>query len=1394
MPLPDELVSSQQDELMPMSDELVSSHQDELMPVPDEMVSSQQQELMVNCVMDSTQMDQLMAASREQLQNAMDASETFGLMWDSGASCCISPDAGDFIGDITPVPFLKKLSGMAKGLWIKGEGKVSWSILDIHGRPRTFELPCYHVPNSPLRLMSTGVLLSTYQGETIKMDSQSATLSGIEGDPIRTPVQAFACGVNNIPTSRAYRLAGLEQAALSLNNVTTVVSAENINLSEVEKELLRWHQRLGHLSFRKVQFLMRTGVLASSTEKRSLHTAAARIRIAPKCAACQFGKQTVRSIKPRSGSHTVRDTPPQGTTTLGVHLPGQRVFVDHFVTSTRGIRLTSRGGRNPSNMFSGGCIFVDGASGLIHVEHQIHLNTHETLEAKRKFDTMCRDMGVVPQTFFSDSGTAFTSRAFEEHLQDYRQIIRFAGTSAHHSNNCAERAIRTVVSIARTMMLHAAMHWPEMADLSLWPMAVDYATFVFNHVPDTSTGMAPIDLFSGQRWPQRRLHDLHVWGAPGYLLAKRLGDAGKIPRFQSRSTRCVFLGISKKHASMIPLLLNPETRAITTPFNVVFDDWFATVGSDPKDLPDFRSPSWARLFGDSIYQHYGDGELDAADDTEDHEDMTASEGQTLSSRERVADAMDQDPVFGGHPHSPVAATPTPVPTASSHPTVASRPSVARTTRVPVQREKRRRSRQSSSLRAMTETHQTASASVPVTPPTPFAPVSPTASVATSSLPASPVPDADLPAPAAVQVKSKGSRLLRELADFNSMGRTEGQPLPARRTRRQLVPSPVIEDSEQESESVEAPHVSPPRVQRGMPDPVEIVDGPRVRRVPAKFRDEVNAFPVAEAHALFGMPPPRLEANKVTKSGPDTPTFLEAMENKEEREAWIAACEKELRGLEDFGCWEEVLASEATTRIIPVHWVLLKKRSPAGELLKHKARIVVLGNQMGYTGYETHAKVSAWSSIRIVLILSLMWGWHTCTCDYAQAFIQSYLDPNKPPVFVGLPRGYKSSLGAPSCLKLKRALYGLDFSPKLWSETLFKALKSYGLQQCEHDPCLFVKPGMMVCTFVDDLAISVKVSEETQRFLKFMQDAGFTLTIDDSLTSFLGIKFERGSDGTFTMTQPGLIDKIINATGLQECNPNGTPSTPNQTLGKDPDGDEFSEQWSYPSVCGMLLYLSTNTRCDIAFAVSQVCRFTHCYKQSHAKAVKMLVRYLAGTREKGTIMKPNGTLELNSHSDSDLAGLYKTDPMEDPNSARSRMGYIISLGGCPLVWKSQLIGSICLATAEAEYYSLSRCLRTLIPIRRTLEEVVAALGINETLRATISSTAFGDNSAAITLATQQRLTSRTRYYHTAAHHFWQHVGTTVFIKAIASALMDADYMTKSMPRPGFEANRKRVQGW
>ena len=78
-------------------------------------------------------------------------------------------------------------------------------------------------------------------------------------------------------------------------------------------------------------------------------------------------------------------------------------------------------------------------------------------------------------------------------------------------------------------MLHSAIHWPEMAETALWPMAVTHAVFLYNHVPRIDSGVAPVDLFTRTRWEQRKFHDIHVWGCPVYVLDKTLADGKKLP-------------------------------------------------------------------------------------------------------------------------------------------------------------------------------------------------------------------------------------------------------------------------------------------------------------------------------------------------------------------------------------------------------------------------------------------------------------------------------------------------------------------------------------------------------------------------------------------------------------------------------------------------------------------------------------------------------------------------------------------------------------------------------------------------------------------------------------------------------------------------------------------------
>ncbi len=207
-------------------------------PNPDRDNSRKADEVVAFCVaMDPNFINAALCAPHK-VKEAMPTDSSFKLIWDSGASHCITNNSKDFVGPIRSAGFMKTLTGLARGLVIKGVGTVTWTVLDVNGKPRTLKMEAYLVPKSPVRLLSTTQLLQTYSGETIRLDDQSATLSGIAGDPLRAPVKAFVNPSNNIPDCAAFQLDELEQAALALNTMVTSVDPRNINLTEPQKELL----------------------------------------------------------------------------------------------------------------------------------------------------------------------------------------------------------------------------------------------------------------------------------------------------------------------------------------------------------------------------------------------------------------------------------------------------------------------------------------------------------------------------------------------------------------------------------------------------------------------------------------------------------------------------------------------------------------------------------------------------------------------------------------------------------------------------------------------------------------------------------------------------------------------------------------------------------------------------------------------------------------------------------------------------------------------------------------------------------------------------------------------------------------------------------------------------
>ena len=234
---------------------------------------------------------------------------------------------------------------------------------------------------------------------------------------------------------------------------------------------------------------------------------------------------------------------------------------------------------------------MDHASSLIHVEHQVTLGAMDTLAAKRSFERMALGNGVAVRNYHGDNGSAFTSREFNRHILDMEQGFTFSGVGAHHQNGVAERAIRTVVTRARVMMLHAALRWPAMTDASLWPMALSHSVHLWNITPKEESGLAPLEIFASSKFQFPIVQGQHVWGCPVYVLDPRLQDGKKIPKWQPRSRRGMFVGYSKDHATSIGCVLNVTTKSITPQFHMVYDDWFSTVANEGLAPP----PNWQDL-------------------------------------------------------------------------------------------------------------------------------------------------------------------------------------------------------------------------------------------------------------------------------------------------------------------------------------------------------------------------------------------------------------------------------------------------------------------------------------------------------------------------------------------------------------------------------------------------------------------------------------------------------------------------------------------------------------------------------------------------------------------------------------------------------------------------------
>ena len=113
-----------------------------------------------------------------------------------------------------------------------------------------------------------------------------------------------------------------------------------------------------------------------------------------------------------------------------------------------------------------------------------------------------------------------------------------------------------------------------------------------------------------------------------------------------------------------------------------------------------------------------------------------------------------------------------------------------------------------------------------------------------------------------------------------------------------------------------------------------------------------------------------------------------------------------------------------------------------------------------------------------------------------------------------------------------------------------------------------------------------------------------MTDEGTMEEYLGILFTPANNGLFRMSQPYLIDRIIDFIhGMKDARRANSPAQVEGALTKDEEGQPSKEDWNYRSIIGMLNFLVNCSHPEMAYAVHQCARFCNDPKHSHEQAVK-----------------------------------------------------------------------------------------------------------------------------------------------------------------------------------------------
>ena len=314
-----------------------------------------------------------------------------------------------------------------------------------------------------------------------------------------------------------------------------------------------------------------------------------------------------------------------------------------------------------------------------------------------------------------------------------------------------------------------------------------------------------------------------------------------------------------------------------------------------------------------------------------------------------------------------------------------------------------------------------------------------------------------------------------------------------------------------------------------------------------------------------------------------------------------------------------------------------------------------------------------TSIRILLAVVARMDWELEQMDVKTAFLHGNLEET---IYMCQPEGFiKPGMENKVCL-LKKSIYGLKQASRQWHMKFYEHMLKSGFLTSKYDECVYIKSqgGAVVAyllLYVDHMLLAGSCNIEVQKVKKDLK-AAFDMKDLGPAKQILEMTIHRDrSKKRIWLTQAGYVSRVMKKFHMENVKEVSIPMGQHYKLSidqrpKNEAEEEEMQQIPYASMIGSIMYAMISTRPNIAQVVSVTNRFMSSYGKEHWSALKWLMKYLKGATNVGILFDG-----MSCHEGDELKGWCDSDYAGNVDTRKSQSGYIFTLYGSVVSWKSSL---------------------------------------------------------------------------------------------------------------------------